>query len=78
MLYAGLDLSRQRLDVRVLDEEGHDVVCCATPPDAGGLGGLARRLEPLGPVRAAIESMNGSRFVHDTLELCGWGLGTPA
>jgi transposase len=24
------------------------------------------------PVRAAIESMNGSRFIHDTLELCGW------
>ena len=25
-----------------------------------------------GPVRAAIESMNGARFVHDTLERCGW------
>jgi transposase len=24
------------------------------------------------PVRAAIESMNGARFVHDTLERCGW------
>ena len=72
MLYAGLDLSRKRLDVRVLDEEGHDVVCCAAPPDADGLRALARRLEPLGPMRAAIESMNGSRFVHDTLELCGW------
>jgi transposase len=23
-------------------------------------------------VRAAIESMNGARFVHDTLERCGW------
>ena len=25
-----------------------------------------------GKVRAAIESMNGARFVHDTLERCGW------
>ena len=24
-------------------------------------------------VRAAIESMNGARFVLDTLESCGWG-----
>jgi transposase len=23
-------------------------------------------------VRAAIESMNGARFVHDPLERCGW------
>jgi len=25
-----------------------------------------------GPVAAVIESMNGARFVHDRLELCGW------
>jgi transposase len=25
-----------------------------------------------GPVSAAIESMNGARFVHDALERCGW------
>src|SRR5207244_11360715 len=24
------------------------------------------------PIRAAIESMNGARFVHDRLELAGW------
>jgi hypothetical protein len=24
------------------------------------------------PVRAAIESMNGARFIHDQLELAGW------
>src|SRR3954463_4028572 len=30
------------------------------------------RVEPLGPVRAAIESMNGARFVHDRLERLGW------
>lgn len=72
MLYAGLDLSRKRLDVRILDEDGVTLAETAVPSDGDGLRGLARRLEPLGPVRAAIESMNGARFVHDTLELCGW------
>jgi transposase len=74
MLYAGLDLSRKRVDVRVLDEDGRDVVCCAAACDRDGLIELARRLEALGPVRAAIESMNGARFVHDTLEMCGWSV----
>jgi hypothetical protein len=44
----------------------------AAPPDADGLRGLADRLAGLGPVRAVIESMNGARFVHDTLEELGW------
>ena len=34
MLYAGLDLSRQRLDVHVLDEEGRTVEVLAVHPDA--------------------------------------------
>jgi hypothetical protein len=43
------------------------------PPDADGLRSLAERLRRHGqPVRAAIESMNGARFVHDQLELRGW------
>lgn len=33
MLYAGLDLSRQRLDVHVLDEEGRTVEVTAVHPD---------------------------------------------
>jgi transposase len=41
------------------------------PPDADGLRRLADRFSPL-PVRAAIESMNGVRFVHDQLEPAGW------
>lgn len=46
----------------------------AAPPDPDGLAGFARRVETRHgqPVRAAIESMNGARFVHDTLERCGW------
>jgi transposase len=73
MLYAGLDLSRHRLDVHLLDQAGEPVQVTAVPPDADGLGGLVRQTARLGqPVVAAIESMNGARFVHDQLELGGW------
>jgi transposase len=73
MLYAGLDLSRKRLDFHLLDAEGATVDVGASPPDADGLRGLSERLARHGaPVRAAIESMNGARFVHDRLELAGW------
>jgi transposase len=70
MLYAGLDLSRKRLDFHLLDAKGATVALGAAPPDADGLRGLSQRLELHGaPIRAAIESMNGARFVHDRLEL---------
>jgi len=73
MLYAGLDLSRKRLDFHLLDAEGATVDVGASPPDVDGLGGLNERLARHGaPIRAAIESMNGARFVHDRLELAGW------
>jgi Transposase len=73
MLYAGLDLSRKRLDFHLLDGEGATVERGAAPPDADGLPGLSQRLDRHGaPIRAAIESMNGARFVHDRLELAGW------
>jgi transposase len=74
MLHAGLDLSRKRLDFCLVSEGGEAVEVGAVAPDADGLGGLARRtaLRHGEPVRAAIESMNGARFVHDTLERCGW------
>jgi transposase len=75
MLHAGLDLSRRRLDYCLLDEEGARVEAAAAPPDAGGLralvAGVERRYGPV-VVRAAIESMNGARLVHDTLERLGW------
>ncbi len=72
MVYAGLDLSRRRLDVRVLDADGATLIETAAPPDRDGLAQLAERLHPLGQVRAAIESMTGARFVHDELERAGW------
>src|ERR687888_2235189 len=73
MLYAGLDLSRKRLDFHLLDAEGATVDVGAAPPDADGLRLVSQRFERHGaPIRAAIESMNGARFVHDRLELAGW------
>jgi transposase len=73
MLYAGLDLSRKRLDFHLLDAEGATVERGASPPDADGLQQLSERVARHGePIRAAIESMNGARFVHDRLELAGW------
>ncbi len=73
MLYAGLDLSRQRLDVHLLDEDGRTVEVTAVRPDADALRTLVARVARHGqPVTAAIESMNGARFVHDQLELAGW------
>jgi hypothetical protein len=73
MLHVGLDLSRTRLDVHVMDEAGAPLAVTTAAPDAGGLASLAHRVGELGgPVSAAIESMNGARFVHDRLELAGW------
>ena len=60
MLYAGLDLSRKRLDFHLLDADGATVEFGSAPPDADGLRGLTERLRRHGgPTRAAIESMNG-------------------
>ena len=73
MLYAGLDLSRKRLDFHLLDADGATVEVGAAPPDAGGLHRLTQRVDRYRtPICAAIESMNGARFVHDRLELDGW------
>ena len=73
MLHAGLDLSRHRLDVHVMNDAGELIQVTAVPPDADGLRGLVGQLAGSGePVAAAIESMNGARFVHDQLELDGW------
>ena len=75
MLHAGLDLSRRRVDVHVLNEAGETLVVDAFPPDADGLAHLVRHVASFREeVHAVIESMNGARFVHDTLELHGWGV----
>ena len=73
MVDAGLDLSRKALDFHLLDVSGETVEVGAVPPDVDGLRGLAGRVARFGePVTAAIESMNGARFVHDQLERYAW------
>src|SRR5215212_5952901 len=73
MLHAGLDLSRRRVDVCLLSDRGELVAETAAPADVDGLRGLAERVAGhRQPVRAVIESMNGARFVHDSLEERGW------
>jgi transposase len=68
-----LDLSRRRLDVCLLSDHAEVVELTAAPPDADGLRGLVGRVARYRqPVGAVIESMNGARFVHDTLEELGW------
>jgi transposase len=61
------------LDFELLAESGERVAAGAVPPDVDGLAGLAGRVAGFGErVLAAVESMNGARFVHDQLELHGW------
>ena len=73
MLYAGSDLSRQRLDVHLMDEDGAAIEVTAVHPDADALRTLTSVVSRHGgPVTAVIESMNGARFVHDQLERSGW------
>ena len=75
MLHAGLDLSRKRIDVCLLSDQGELIEELACPPDHDGLRGLARRAGAHGePVVGVIESMTGARFVHDTLESLGWAV----
>src|SRR5215218_6805226 len=61
MLHAGLDLSRRRVDVCLLSDRGELVAETAAPADVDGLRGLVERVAGRRePVRAVIESMNGT------------------
>ena len=74
MLHVGLDLSRKRVDVCLISHQGELVDELAAPFDEDGLRRLTERVaaKHTGRVRAVVESMNGARFVHDTLEAQGW------
>jgi len=74
MLHAGLDLSRRKVDICLLSDEGKHLDQLVVPPDVGSLKTLAARIEEVHgeAVCAVIESMTGARIVHDTLESCGW------
>src|SRR5271163_4294110 len=76
MLHAGLDLSRKKLDVCLLSDQGEHLDQLAVPPDVDSLRRLARRIQEVHcePVCAVIESMTGARIVHDTLEQQGWSV----
>jgi hypothetical protein len=55
----------------VFDEHGERLEVGVALPDAGGLAQLVKHIRDRygpQPVRAAVESMNGARFVHDRLE----------
>lgn len=73
MVYVGLDLSRKRVGLDALRGDGERVQRGAASADVDGLRQLARRLDGHGePIVAAVESMNGARFLHHQLELHGW------
>src|SRR2546430_334887 len=74
MLHIGLDLSRKRVDVCLISDQGELVDELAAAFDEDGLRRLSERVaaKHTGRVRAVVESMNGARFVHDTLEAQGW------
>jgi transposase len=76
MLHAGLDLSRKKVDVRLLSEQGEHLDQLGVPPDVDSLRRLARRIDEVQaePVSAVVESMTGARIVHDTLEAEGWAV----
>ncbi|MBV8917102.1 MAG: hypothetical protein JOZ76_03265 [Bradyrhizobium sp.] len=73
VLHVGLDLSRKRIDVCLISDQGELIDRFTAIPDRDGLHGLARRVAVYGePVRGVVESMNGARFVHDELVSHGW------
>ena len=76
MLHAGLDLSRKKLDVCLLGEDGGHLDQLVVAPEVDSLKHFARRIEEVyrQPVCAVIESMTGARIVHDTLEQAGWSV----
>jgi transposase len=76
MLHAGLDLSRRKLDVCLLSEQGEQLDQLVAAPDVDALRALAWRIDEVHgePVCAVVESMTGARLVHDTLEREGWSV----
>lgn len=77
-MHVGMDLGRNRMAVALTTEGGELGDEFSVVPDAPGLGGLVDRvgssLTGGEQVRAVVESMNGARFVYDTLTAYGWGV----
>jgi transposase len=72
----GLDLSRRKVDVCLLNDEGVQLDQLAVAPDVDALRTLAKRIDEVHgePVAGVVESMTGARLVHDTLEQQGWSV----
>jgi hypothetical protein len=64
MLHAGLDLSRRKIDVCLLSDQGDHLDQLAVAPDVYSLRTLARRIDEVHgePVCAVVESMTGARL----------------
>jgi len=78
MLCPGLERSRHRLEVQLMDEAWALVWVAAAAPDADGLTGLVgQTARSAQPVLAAIESRNGARFVHDSSSWAGGRSSSP-
>jgi hypothetical protein len=62
VVHAGLDLSRRKLDVCLLSDEGEHLDQLAVAPDVDSLRTLAKRIDEIHsePVCAVIESMTGA------------------
>ena len=73
---AGLNLSRRKLDICLLSDQGEHLDQLVVPPDVDSLKTLATRIEEVHaePVMAVIESMTRPRIVDDTLEACSWSV----
>ena len=57
MLHVGLDVSRRRVDVCVVSEQGELIALFRAPADRDGLYGLTRRVAVCDrPVRGVVES----------------------
>jgi len=59
MVYVGIDVSKERLDVHVLPQE----IAFAVARDGQGLADLVERLTSLGPERVAVEATGGFETV---------------
>src|SRR4051794_41490341 len=78
MLHVGLDLSRTRVDVHVMDEAGAPVLVTTAAPDSGGVGPLGFPGGGVGPPGGAgVESVDRAPLLFHHPGARGWGGADP-